>query len=142
MATPAASSTAASAAATTMAASALPAKYAAAGMGVPASRFSPPLSRSAAIPAPMLMNVADMMPLAMMPAAKYCRNGTPVCPILPWNTSPNTSSRMTGKENVKITASPLAEERPAPPARPGQALTRSTEGSGAAGSRGNRLGTH
>ena len=46
-------------------------------MGVPASRVSVPSARSAATLAPTFTNVADMMPLAMIPAVKYCRNGHP-----------------------------------------------------------------
>ena len=97
-------------------------------MGVPASRVSVPSARSAATLAPTFTNVADMMPLAMIPAVKYCRKATPVDPIVPWNTSPNTTSRMTGRENVKITDS-RSRKNEVISRRPRDRLVRSSEGS-------------
>src|SRR5215472_6969260 len=85
--------------------SALPAKYAALGMGVPTSRFSVPSSRSMAMLMPRLTNVTDMMPLAMIPAVKYWRKLTSVFGTVPWKIDPKMTRRMTGSENVKTTAS-------------------------------------
>src|SRR6202041_1724948 len=85
-----------------------------------------------------LTNVADMMPLATIPAAKYCRKATPVDPIVPWNTSPNTTSRMTGRENVKITDS-RSRKNEVISRRPRDRLVRASEGrargAGAGGTR-------
>jgi hypothetical protein len=84
---------------------AFPAKYAAGWSGVPASLLSVPSSRSAAMLTPMATKVADIRPLAMIPAMKYCLKLTLVWPTSPWKIWPNNSSKMIGSENVKMTFS-------------------------------------
>src|ERR1700722_15293741 len=80
-----------------------------------------------------------MMPLATIPAVKYCRKATPVDPIVPWNTSPNTTSRMTGRENVKITDS-RSRKNEVVSRRPRDRVVRAREGS-ARGAGARRAGT-
>ncbi len=85
-------------------------KYEAFGSGVPASRFRSPSLRSIEIVVARLVNVVDITPAAIIPARKYCGNGTRA-PAGPSISSENTVEKMTtnstGNRNVKNTSSGL-----------------------------------
>ena len=89
----------------------LPAKYDARGIGVPASRLSPPLSRSMQMPMASAWNPLLSRPEAIIPAAKYWLNGTSVLSMFSLNTAPKMHSSSTGRPIVKTTDSRCRRKR-------------------------------